>query len=66
MNVMFDYGAVRIISLGDPFKHAYDIQVQIRDGDDWKFFSGFNTLSDDHAYTNSRESAQRALKSMNC
>ena len=59
MNVMFDYGAVRIISLGDPFKHAYDIH-------DWKFFSGFNTLSDDHAYTNSRESAQRALKSMNC
>jgi hypothetical protein len=28
----------------------------------WKRFAGFNSLSDDYAFTNSREAADRAIK----
>ena len=63
MRIVFDYGLVRVISLGDPFNNSADIQVQIRDNSDeaWQFYCGFNSLSDDYAYTNAREAAGRAI-----
>jgi hypothetical protein len=64
MRIVSDYGLVRIVHLGDPFNNAYDILVESRDSIDseWTLFHGFNTLSDDYAYTNSREAAARAIK----
>ena len=64
MRIVSDYGLVRIVHDGDPFNNAYDIRVESRDSidSDWTLFHGFNTLSDDYAYANSREAAARAIK----
>lgn len=66
MRVVHDYGLVRVVSYGDPFSQAYDIQVQMRQDLDseWGFYHGFNSLSDDYAYTNAREAAGRAIKTL--
>ncbi len=61
MRIVHDYGLVRVISLGDPFKNSYDIQVQVKTDDVWNLYHGFNSLSDDYAYTNAREAAGRAI-----
>lgn len=53
---------VRIRTEGSPFDVANDVIVEVlRDGD-WTYYSGFNSLSDDYAFTNARESAIRAGK----
>ena len=62
MRVIHDYGLVRVVSLGDPFKHSRDIQVQYQRDGEWHLYQGFNSLSDDYAYTNAREAAGRAIK----
>jgi hypothetical protein len=62
MRIINDYGLVRVISLGDPFHNVYDIQVQVKDKDSWELYHGFNSLSDDYAYTNAREAAGRAIR----
>lgn len=64
MRVVHDYGLVRVIRDGDPFSKAYDIVVQSRNSvdSDWEFYHGFNTISDDYAYTNAKEAAGRAIK----
>ena len=64
MRIVSDYGLVRIVHEGDPFNNVYDIRVESRDSIDneWCLFHGFNTLSDDYAYTNSREAAARAIR----
>ena len=62
MRVIHDYGLVRVVSLGDPFKHSHDIQVQHQRDGEWHLYQGFNSLSDDSAYTNAREAAGRAIK----
>lgn len=66
MNILHDYGLVRVISVGDPFKNSYDIQVQLRESVDseWILYHGFNSLSDDYAYTNAREAAARAISKL--
>ena len=61
MRIVFDYGLVRVVSLGDPFNNSADIQVQVKNGENWMFHTGFNSLSDDYAYTNAREAAGRAV-----
>lgn len=61
MYVMHDYGLVRIVRDGDPFVKSYDIRVEVKENDTWKLYHGFNTLSDDYAYTNAREAAGRAI-----
>lgn len=61
MYVMHDYGLVRIVRDGDPFVKSYDIRVEVKENDAWKLYHGFNTLSDDYAYTNAREAAGRAI-----
>ena len=64
MRVISDYGLVRVISLGDPFANTYDVRVETydNDADIWRLWRGFNSLSDDYAYTNAFEAAGRAIK----
>jgi hypothetical protein len=64
MRIISDYGLVRVISLGDPFANTYDIRVETYDSDAgiWRLWRGFNSLSDDYAYTNAFEAAGRAIK----
>jgi len=65
MRIIHDYGLVRIVSTGlDPRVTGSDINVEFRDSDanDWEFYCGFNSFSDDYAYMNAREAAGRAIK----
>ena len=66
MRIVHDYGLVRVVSVGDPFNNTYDIRVENydRDADIWRLWHGFNSLSDDYAYTNAREAAGRAIREM--
>ena len=41
-----------------------NIQVQVKTGDTWELYHGFNSLSDDYAYTNAMEAASRAIAKM--
>jgi hypothetical protein len=62
MRVAADFGSVRIVHAGDPMQVAYDIRVEwVQDGE-WTLYHGFNSFSDDYAFTNSREAASRAVK----
>ena len=63
MRIIHDYGLVRVVSVGDPFNTAYDIRVENYDSDAdiWRLWRGFNSLSDDYAYTNAFEAAGRAI-----
>jgi len=63
MRIIHDYGLVRVVSLGDPFVNSYDIRVENYDSDAdiWRLWRGFNSLSDDYAYTNAKEAAGRAI-----
>ncbi len=65
MRVISDFGLVRIVSTGlDPRVTGSDINVEFRDSGNsaWEFYCGFNSFSDDYAYTNAREAAGRAIK----
>jgi hypothetical protein len=62
MRIAQDFGSVRIVHDGDPFNKAYDIRVEWMQNGVWQLYHGFNSLSDDYAFTNSREAAGRAIK----
>lgn len=64
MRIIHDYGLVRVVSVGDPYNVTYNIRVEVydNDADIWRLWRGFNSLSDDYAYTNAREAAGRAIK----
>jgi hypothetical protein len=64
MRIIHDYGLVRVVSLGDPYNVTYNICVEIydNDADIWRLWRGFNSLSDDYAYTNAFEAAGRAIR----
>jgi len=64
MYVAHDFGLVRIVHDGSPFDTAYDVKVEWLIGDKWELFHGFNSLSDDYAFTNSQEAAGRAIKQL--
>ena len=66
MRIVTDLGLVRVVSGGNPFKDAYDIVVEQRlhSNHAWMFYQGFNSLSDDYAYTNAKECAFRLVKQM--
>lgn len=64
MRVAHNYGLVRIVHLGSPFEHASDIVVETLEDGVWTRYQGFNSFSDDYAFTNSQESARRAIKMM--
>lgn len=53
---------VRIRSEGSPFEVANDVIVEVlRDGE-WTYYSGYNSLSNDYAFSSAREAAVRAGK----
>ena len=62
MRIAQDFGLVRIVHNGSPFDVAYDIRVEWIQVGEWKLYHGFNSLSDDYAFTNSQEAAGRAVK----
>lgn len=64
MRIIHDYGLVRVVSVGDPYNVTYNIRVEVydNDADIWRMWRGFNSLSDDYAYTNAFEAAGRAIK----
>lgn len=62
MYIAHDWGKVRIVHDGSPFERAYDIRVEWIQNGEWTLYHGFNSLSDDYAFTNSREAAGRAIK----
>ena len=53
---------VRIRTEGSPFDVANDVIVEVLKDGEWTFYSGFNSLSNDYAFTNAREAAVRAGK----
>ena len=64
MYVAHDFGQVRIVHDGSPFDTAYDVKVEWLVDGEWELYHGFNSLSDDYAFTNSREAAGRAIKKL--
>ena len=64
MRIITDLGLVRVISKGDPMQHSKNIHVErLLDGV-WIQVQGFNSLSDDYAYTNAREVAFDLVKQL--
>lgn len=64
-NVLYDFGSHRVINTGrSPMEVANNIIVQELTADGWRDVRGFNSLSDDYAYTNAREAAERRAVSM--
>ena len=64
MRIAHDFGLVRIVHNGSPFDTAYDVRVEWLVDGKWQLYHGFNSLSDDYAFTNSREAAGRAVKKL--
>jgi hypothetical protein len=62
MYIAHDFGQVRIVHDGSPFERAYDVRVEWMQDGEWTLYHGFNSLSDDYAFANSREAAGRAVK----
>ena len=65
MRIVHNYGLVRVVSTGlDPRVTGSDINVEFRDSlnSDWEFYCGFNSFTDDSAYTHAREAAGRAIR----
>jgi hypothetical protein len=54
---------VRTINAGSPFTDTYDLVVEVLIDGEWTYYQGFNTLSNDYAYTEAR-AAERAAKAM--
>jgi hypothetical protein len=51
---------VRTINAGSPFTDTYDLVVEVLIDGEWTYFQGFNTLSNDYAYTEARQAEQAA------
>ena len=64
MRVAQDFGPVRIVHDGSPFDVAYDVKGEWLVDGEWQLYHGFNSLSDDYAFANSREAAGRAIKKL--
>ena len=62
MHIASDMGTVRIVYDGSPFDVLYDVKVERLVNGKWVFYDGYNSLSNDYAFTAAREAAARALK----
>ena len=62
MYIAHDFGKVRIVHDGNPFVDTYDIRVETLVEGEWKFYIGFNSLSDDYAHTNAKSAARGAIQ----
>jgi len=51
---------VRTINAGSPFTDTYDLVVEVLIDGEWTYYQGFNTLSNDYAYTEARQAEQAA------
>ena len=51
---------VRTINAGSPFTDTYDLVVEVLIDGEWTYYQGFNTLSNDYAYTEARQAANAA------
>ena len=51
---------VRTISKGSPFTETYDLIVEVLVDGEWTYYQGFNTLSNDYAYSEARSAENRA------
>jgi hypothetical protein len=51
---------VRTINAGCPFTDTYDLIVEVLVDGEWTYYQGFNTLSNDYAYTEARAAEARA------
>jgi hypothetical protein len=51
---------VRTISKGSPFTETYDLIVEVLVDGEWTYYQGFNTLSNDYAYSEARAAENRA------
>ena len=51
---------VRTVSKGSPFTETYDLVVEVLVDGKWTYFQGFNTLSNDYAYSEARSAENRA------
>ena len=51
---------VRTINAGSPFTDTYDLVVEVLIDGEWTYYQGFNTLSNDYAYTEARAAEARA------
>jgi hypothetical protein len=56
---------VRINYKGSPFDVAHDVKVEQLVNGVWATTIGFNSLSDDYAYTSANEAAQRIVSKSN-
>jgi hypothetical protein len=61
MYVSKDFGTVRIVCDGSPFDVLYDVKVERLVNGEWTFFDGYNSLSNDYAFSEANKSAARAL-----
>jgi hypothetical protein len=64
MHVANDWGNVRIVYDGSPFDVAYDIRTEWLVDGEWKLYEGFNSLSNDYAFTSAKDAATRAIKQL--
>jgi hypothetical protein len=62
MYIAKDFGAVRIVHDGSPFDVLYDVRVEQLVNGEWKFYDGYNSLSNDYAFSAANDAAARALK----
>lgn len=51
---------VRTINSGNPFTDTYDLVVEVLVNGEWTYYQGFNTLSNDYAYSEARSAANAA------
>jgi hypothetical protein len=64
MRVAHNWGKVRIVHDGSPFDVLYDVKVEVLRNGEWKFYDGYNSLSNDYAFSESQKSAGRAIKEL--
>ena len=64
MYVAHDFGKVRIVHDGSPFDVRYDVKVEWLIDGEWKFYDGYNSLSNDYAFSEANKSAGRAIKEL--
>lgn len=55
---------VRINNSGDPFKDTYDLMVEVLKDGEWTLYRGYNTLSNDYAYSEARSAANAAKEKL--
>ncbi len=49
---------IRINYQGNAMQEAYDVKVEQLINGEWKMVRGYNSMSDDYAFTNAKEYAQ--------